>query len=469
MIGKAVRAEIVRLGGEPVASFAATGRTVETPAGPRRLPAVVEAFVSVVWPSGPTLRNEDHYKIQFYGTTTDSPYRDARAWFCVGTSDYHLWLVDLDDVGGHDFFVYVADHEGEEAPYGRGWRISQHLNTLRLDSADGDGTTQEEFLRACVRGDADGVQAALAQDAAGELLGTFEYGLNALHFAAGAPTSEVMRVLLKAGVCPNARSTDNDNATIAPKYLGSDVSFGWMIAGTTPLMLVVDQEFRRSEINDEAWLHQRLDMAAALLDRGADPNIVTDHGLTALIRAMAEFIPLLLRAGAKPYGTTKREDVLTRWVTGPRSMQGEEEGIAALLNNGVDPCRGRTDWGGTRKHPVICAVTALHVAAVRCSPDVFPALLSAASDINVANRAGITPLHMAAYAGPIENVALLIEAGADLGAKLTNPDKLRPKIGAKTALKLARCMNRKDVAGLLEESESAGGFIQPKPDPTEVT
>lgn len=91
------------------------------------------------------------------------------------------------------------------------------------------------------------------------------------------------------------------------------------------------------------------------------------------------------------------------------AMQGDEEGVAALLAMGAD---------ADAKDQI--GVAPLHWGAFCGHGGVTRRLLAAGAEVHVRDQEGRTPLHVAAYESHSEVIAQLLKAGADVMA----PDKM---------------------------------------------
>jgi ankyrin repeat protein len=209
-----------------------------------------------------------------------------------------------------------------------------------------------------------------------------------------------------------------------------------------------------------------------LLDAGADANARADSGFTALMvasrhRANVETVRLLLKHGAK-VNTDKSVKVINN--ASPLAFAAFSGGVdvaKALLDAGAapdhmmmvvgqlpfTPLLGATQRGdsamaarlleGKAKPDFGFLGTPLGRAVVNNHLETVKLLLAKGAKVNLADMAGMTPLHYAA-AVPFDDTAIveaLLAAGADVAAK--NKQGL-------TALELAREFNHPAIVKLLE-------------------
>lgn len=187
---------------------------------------------------------------------------------------------------------------------------------------------------------------------------------------------------------------------------GADVD-RWDLYGQTPLYMAVDMNTLpkggRPDLPSEDFT-SGLDVAAALLEKGANPDI-----------------PLKLRPPYRNYIFDRGGDTVLSTGATPllrAAKGGDYQAVALLLQHGADHSFP-TEQGVT---PLMAAAGQGHGANPtrgRYKTDADAAecarlLLDAGADVNEATRAGQTPLHSAAGQGWNETVKLLAARGAEL-------------------------------------------------------
>lgn len=254
-------------------------------------------------------------------------------------------------------------------------------------------TTKNSFLRAVKRGDMDGVRKCIAdKDRDAYLAATDEHGSTALHIAAHEGNTDMMTLLLDAGMQADVKTAH----------------------GTTPLQHIAGNYS---------------DMEAAiklLLKRGADIEAADSGGRTALYFAAANHIGskntrILLDAGAKPDATALLA-----------AIERNEENALALLEKGAKP--DATDYYGR---------SALHHAVSRNYARAVELMLDGGADINARDRHyGYTPLHWAISNGQTTMAQMLMERGANVNLRDSN---------GKTPLQYAQERGAGAIVHMIEE------------------
>jgi ankyrin repeat protein len=168
-----------------------------------------------------------------------------------------------------------------------------------------------------------------------------------------------------------------------------------------------------------------------LLDKGADPNLLTTWGTTALIRAAGEghteVLKLLLDFGADPNLKDSHGTALA-YAAG----RGCTEAVELLLDRGADAnLENRSGW------------TALMWAARFGHMEIVKLLLANGADVNFQSGLNDTALIWAASVGHTEAVKLLLDNGAD--------PNLRNAVGMTALMQAARYGHTEAVKLLLDK------------------
>jgi cell wall assembly regulator SMI1/ankyrin repeat protein len=198
-----------------------------------------------------------------------------------------------------------------------------------------------------------------------------------------------------AGMMPLHYAVEGGKTAIAQLLIekGADVNGRAEQWAETPLML--------------AAKGGRVEVARALIAAGADVNLSARHGVTALVYA----------AGEKGAAWTR----IVQHLIGAGAEVGQQS------PNGL---------------------TALIQAARTAGPEAIRALVAAGADVNAVTGWG-TPLARAVAEKRADNVAALLEAGADPNARV--PADLRDKaLAGKTPRELARELRQKKILALLD-------------------
>ncbi|CAD7700934.1 unnamed protein product [Ostreobium quekettii] len=183
---------------------------------------------------------------------------------------------------------------------------------------------------------------------------------------------------------------------------------------TTALKRGADAEYRSGDNNDTplavAAFYGHAPVVRVLLALGADPEAVDDRGLTVLLGAAqeghAEVVTMLLEAGADPDETMADSGIAP---IAAAALRGHEEVVRALLEGGADP--GVMDAEGDAP---------LHLVSVTLAggaEGIAQALVGAGADLEAVGADGDTPIFWAAYFGNVRVAGVLVEEGADVGAR----------------------------------------------------
>jgi uncharacterized protein len=159
---------------------------------------------------------------------------------------------------------------------------------------------------------------------------------------------------------------------------------------------------------------------AELLNRGFDPNTLSESGQVALYLAMREDCPNV--ATVLLASPTLKIDAA--------NAIGETALMMAALNGRLDWAKKLLERGAQVQKP---GWSPVHYAASGPSTEVLALLLDRGADLNARAPNGSTPLMMAARYGTEDSVKLLVQRGAD--KKLLNDRNL-------SAADLARNIDR---------------------------
>ena len=211
------------------------------------------------------------------------------------------------------------------------------------------------------------------------------------------------------------------------------------------------------------WAVDDVESVRALLDAGADANAVSDFGRTPLTLAAAQagaapVVKLLLDRGAKPgpqalaSASSRGDAAILRTLLAAGAKDTGAAAIAALRSN----CRECLDAIAAAQPvpPLRSALLNLLPAAGPASLEALRGAIARGADIKVKDTKSRTVLMRAAIVDtmPAEVVQLLVDQGADLHEK--TEDGL-------TALDFARRLGRTAVVDALVKAGATSGSVEP--------
>ncbi len=234
----------------------------------------------------------------------------------------------------------------------------------------------------------------------------------------GAP--EEVRALISAGMDPDARGRDGKTALMLAAEAGRAGAVQALLeAGANPNV----QTPGGGTALALAARNQQREAVRLLLQAGANPKLRDAHGVTPLMETVdAMIVRALIRAGADVRAVDdKGLSALLRVVAaeGLRAPSaGRVEAVQSLLTAGAD-VRARDREG---RSALIWAVKG--TPSSRSDPALVALLIESGSELEGRDREGGTALVYAAVRGDAKSSRLLVEAGADVNARMGNLSSL---------------------------------------------
>ena len=244
---------------------------------------------------------------------------------------------------------------------------------------------------ACLRqGNVDNVMTLLEHGADINFIGTEEFGGGSLlHYAARWADSEIIKCLLDHGISVNTTDKQNNTPLLwACRVPNNKDNVATLLTyGADTNIIYTNQTYSLNQTN-YSILHvavkcSDIDTVKCLLDHNAPVNVVDPDNQTPLMWAFLSGYDL-------------------EYI---RNV------VATLLAHGAD-VNATSKSGG---------YSALHLAAKYADSETIRCLLDHGISINVVDKEKDTPLMCAVYLNKLENVAALIERGADLN--MTSEEK----------------------------------------------
>jgi ankyrin repeat protein len=273
-------------------------------------------------------------------------------------------------------------------------RILLHQPLVQIDAVDRRGRAPLHI--ACSRGMLEAARLLLEAGATPNGIGN-----TPMHFAASGGHADVVRLLLPHVTpehMPLGAACANGHLEVARLLLeeGRALPGAAMAGNLTPL--------------HQACMHGHISVALLLLDAGVPHSPIEVHGgRTPLHMACdaghADIAALLLRVGASPAQNNGAGDTPLHIA----ARKGYIQTAKFLLAGGANPSSTR---------PVVLNMrTPMHVACEGvCSPEqsvtIVCMLLKAGADVTLEDGDGMTPLHVASYAGLKWCTEVMIRAGA---------------------------------------------------------
>ncbi len=232
--------------------------------------------------------------------------------------------------------------------------------------------------------------------------------------------ADAVRALVSSGTDPSARGRDGKTALMLAAERGrAGVLQALLDSGADPNLQTLGGDTALAL----AARNRQGEAVRLLLRAGANPKLRDTHGVTALMEAAdANIVRALIRSGADVNAaddkglTPMMHLIAAESGSSPAGMRAET--LQSLLTGGAD-VRGRDREGTTA---LIWAIKG--TPSTRSDSALVAMLIQSGSELEARDREGGTPLLYAAVRGDTKSVRLLVDAGADVNARMGNLSSL---------------------------------------------
>lgn len=255
--------------------------------------------------------------------------------------------------------------------------------------------TESGFLNAVWRGEKATVRKYLAHKKKENFLAAHNNGMTAVHYAVKRKNAAMLRILLDAGASVEAKNESGERPLEQAMRLERSWERRPLVAAL--LQAGADANIPADGTNAPLYLavtHEDAETAALLIRHGA--NVNANNVLKRALESSGAYdiAAALIDAGAQP-GDVRAETVLAMARAGAVDL------MKKLKNAGVDIARAGTN-----------GQTPLHAAAASGKIEVMQYMIEEGLDIDRRDESGETPLHKAARAGEGPALEKLLAAGA---------------------------------------------------------
>ena len=232
--------------------------------------------------------------------------------------------------------------------------------------------------------------------------------------------AEAVRALVSSGADPDARAPDGKTALMLAAEKGRAGAVQVLLdSGAKPDV----QTLQGTTALGLAARNHQGEAVRLLLRAGSNPKLKDTHGVTALMEtADANIARALIRGGADVNAVDDRGlTPMMRLIAAESShspSRARAETLQSLLTAGAD-VRARDREGRTA---LIWAIKG--TPSSRSEPELVAMLVDAGSELEARDREGGTPLVYAAVRGDAKSARRLVDAGADVNARMGNLSSL---------------------------------------------